>query len=45
MVLAAAKRAKADYLVTSDKKLLSHAPLAGVAAVSPGDMLGILAMA
>ena len=45
MVLAAAKRAKADYLVTSDKKLLSHAPLAGVAAVSPGDMLGILVMA
>lgn len=42
MVLAAAKRAKADYLVTGDKKLLAHAPLAGVAAVSPEDMLAVL---
>lgn len=44
MVLAAAKRAKADYLVTGDKKLLSHAALAGVAAISPEDMLGVLRM-
>lgn len=42
MVLAAAKRAKADYVVTSDKKFLAHAPLAGVAAVSPEDMLAVL---
>ena len=42
MVLAAAKRAKADYVVTSDKKFLAHASLAGVAAVSPEDMLAVL---
>lgn len=42
MVLAAAKRAKADYLVTGDRKLLAHASLAGVAAVSPEDMLAVL---
>ena len=42
MVLAAAKRAEADYVVTGDKKLLAHASLAGVAAVSPQDMLNVL---
>ena len=42
LVLAAAKRAQADYVVTSDRKLLSHAALAGVAAVSPEDMLAVL---
>lgn len=42
LVLAAAKRAKVDYLVTSDKKLLNHSALAGVVAVSPEDMLGVL---
>ncbi len=42
MVLAAAKRAKADYVVTGDKRLLAHASLAGVAAVSPQDMLDVL---
>lgn len=42
MVLAAARRAKADYLVTSDQKLLSHATLTGVVAISPEDMLGVL---
>lgn len=45
LVLAAAKRARADYLVTSDRKLLTHAALAGVAAISPEDMLGVLAQA
>lgn len=42
LVLAASKRAQADYTVTSDKQLLSHAPLAGVVAVSPEDMLAVL---
>ena len=42
LVLAAAKRAKVDYVVTADQKLLAHAPLAGIAAVSPEDMLGVL---
>lgn len=42
LVLAASKRAQADYTVTSDKRLLSHAPLAGVVAVSPEDMLAVL---
>ena len=42
LVLAAAKRAQADYVVTSDRQLLSHAALAGVAAVSPEDMLAVL---
>ncbi|MBR1828037.1 MAG: PIN domain-containing protein [Atopobiaceae bacterium] len=42
LVLAAAKRAQADYVVTSDKQLLSHAALAGVAALSPVDMLDVL---
>ena len=42
MVLAAAKRAKVDYLVSGDKKLLSHAALAGIVAVSPEGMLGVL---
>jgi len=45
LVLAAAKRAKADYLVTSDRKLLAHAALAGIAAVSPEDMLGVFEQA
>lgn len=30
MVLAAAQRAKADYLVTSDEALLRHAPVAAL---------------
>ncbi len=42
LVLAAAKRAQADYVVTSDRQLLSHAALAGVAAISPEDMLAVL---
>ena len=42
LVLAAAKRAQADYVVTSDRQLLSHAALAGVAAVSPEDMRAVL---
>lgn len=42
LVLAAAKRARADYLVTSDRRLLSHAPLAGVVALPPEDMLAVL---
>ena len=43
LVLAAALRAKARYLVTYDKALLEHAALAGVAAVTPEDLLGVLA--
>ena len=39
MVLAAAQRAKADYLVTSDEALLRHAP---VAALSVGDFLALV---
>ena len=42
LVLAAARRAKVDCLVTNDNKLLSHAALAGVAAVSPCDLLTTL---
>lgn len=42
LVLAAMKRSKADYLVTSDKRLIAHAPLASVAAVTPEDMLRVL---
>lgn len=42
MVLAAAKRAQVDCVVTSDRQLLTHAPFAGVAAVSPEDLLGVL---
>ena len=38
-VLAATSRAEADYLVTNDKRLLSHAP---VAALTPADMLTLL---
>ena len=38
MVLAAAQRAKADCLVTSDEALLRHAP---VAALSMGDFLAL----
>ncbi len=30
MVLAAAQRAKADYLVTNDEALLRHAPVAAL---------------
>ena len=40
LVLAAAIRAKADYLVTSDEQLLRKAP---VAALHPRDMLRLLA--
>lgn len=43
LVLAAARRARADYVVTSDQRLLSHAARAGVAAISPDDMLAVLA--
>lgn len=39
LILAAMERSGADYLVTNDKKLLLHAP---VAAVNPGDMLTLL---
>lgn len=39
MVLAAARRAKADYLVTSDEALLRHAP---VAALSVDDFLTLV---
>ena len=39
MVLAAAQRAKADYLVTSDEVLLRHAP---VAALSVDDFLALV---
>ena len=39
LVLAAAIRAKADYLVTSDERLLRKSP---VAALAPGDMLALL---
>lgn len=42
LVLAAAKRAQADYVVTSDRQLLSHAALVGVVAVPPEDMLAVL---
>ena len=42
LVLAAVRGAKADCLITRDKELLAHAPLACVAAVSPEDMLGAL---
>lgn len=39
LILAAAVRAKADYLITNDKKLLAHAP---VATLTPADMLTLL---
>ena len=39
MVLAAAERAKVDYLVTSDKQLIQKAT---VAALTPQDMLSVL---
>lgn len=39
LVLAATICAGADYLVTSDKKLIAHAP---VAALTPADMLTLL---
>lgn len=39
MVLAAAQRAEADYLVTSDRALIQRAT---VAALAPGDMTAVL---
>ncbi len=39
LILAAAQRARANYLVTTDEKLLRHAP---VAAITPGDMHTLL---
>ncbi|MDO4797973.1 MAG: PIN domain-containing protein [Coriobacteriales bacterium] len=39
LVLAAARRARADYLVTSDRTLIQHAT---VAALTPQDMLAVL---
>ncbi|WP_283169803.1 type II toxin-antitoxin system VapC family toxin [Curtanaerobium respiraculi] len=39
LVIAAVQRAKADYLVTNDEKLLSHAP---VAAISVSDAFSLL---
>lgn len=39
LIVAAAKRAQADFLVTSDEALLRHAP---VAAYAPEDMLAYL---
>ncbi len=42
LVLAAAERADADYLVTCDEQLIRKAP---VAALSPDDMLKVLMMA
>lgn len=39
LVIAAARRAKADFLVTDDKKLLGHAPLA---AKTPAQMRAII---
>lgn len=39
LILAAAQRSRADYLVTSDKKLLRRSP---VAALAPEDMLVLL---
>ena len=41
MVLAVAERAKVDYLVTSDRKLIQKAT---VAALTPEDMLAVLRM-
>lgn len=42
LVLAAMARSGAEYLVTSDRRLLAHAPLASVAAVTPEDMIRVL---
>lgn len=39
LVLAAVERSGADYLITSDKRLRAHAP---VAALTPADMLALL---
>ncbi len=39
LVLAACQRAKANYLVTNDKKLLSHAPME---ALSPEEMVRLM---
>lgn len=44
LVLAAARRSKADCLVTNDRGLLEHASLACVAAVSVEDMLRLLTL-
>ncbi len=41
LVLAACRRGEADYLVTSDKKLLEHAD---IAAKTPQQMMSILAL-
>lgn len=42
LVLAAATRADADYLVTSDERLIRKAPMA---ALAPADMLKVLSLA
>jgi len=42
LVLAACKRAAADYLVTNDRKLLEHAD---IAAKTPRQMMPILVLA
>ena len=39
LILAAMERSGADYLVTNDKRLRTHAP---VAAITPADMLTLL---
>lgn len=39
LILAAVERSGADYLITNDKKLRTHAP---VAAITPADMLTLL---
>lgn len=39
LILAAVERSEADYLITNDKRLLSHAP---VAALTPAEMLTLL---
>lgn len=39
LVLAAARRVQADYVVTSDRELIQHLP---VAALTPQDMLAVL---
>jgi predicted nucleic acid-binding protein len=39
MVLAAAQRAQADYIVTSDRGLIQHAT---TAALTPADMLALI---
>ncbi len=39
LVVAAAQRAKTDYLVTNDERLIKHAP---IAALAPADLLALL---